>query len=145
MPYSFILSKLYMDILHAQFLVRKKSNPQTWILACYSAKHQALNMHLNGRRHKLSSCWPISQPSTVETESEEYCSHNNTESDIELQEKGQVIIEDVNTVRSMEMHSVDKNYICGDETCPITWLLNFIFYRVTHPRSLKSLALLNVS
>lgn len=62
----------------------------------------------------------ISQPSTVETESEEYCSHNNTESDIEVQEKGLVIIEDVNTVRSMEMHSVDKNYMCGDENCPIT-------------------------
>lgn len=85
-------------------------------------------MHLNGRRHKLSSCLPISQPSTVETEteteteteSEEYCLHNNTESDIEVQEKGLVIIEDVNAVRSMEMHSVDKNYICGDETCPIT-------------------------
>lgn len=56
----------------------------------------------------------------METESEEYCSRNNTESDIEVQEKGLVIIEDVNTVRSMEMHSVDKNYICGDETCPIT-------------------------
>lgn len=40
----------------------------------------------------------LSQPSTVETESEEYRSHNNTESDIEVQEKGGVIIEDVRTV-----------------------------------------------
>lgn len=39
------------------------------------------------------------QPSTVETESEEYRSHNNTESDIEVPEKGLVVIEDVNTVR----------------------------------------------
>lgn len=39
------------------------------------------------------------QPSTVETESEEYRSHNNTESDIEIQEKGLVVIQDVNTVR----------------------------------------------
>ncbi|XP_042273190.1 oogenesis-related [Thunnus maccoyii] len=40
---------------------------------------------------------PDYEPSTVETESEEYRSHNNTESDIEVQEKGVVIIEDVNT------------------------------------------------
>ncbi|XP_070765734.1 oogenesis-related [Enoplosus armatus] len=40
---------------------------------------------------------PDYEPSTVETESEEYCSHNNTESDIEVQGKGVVIIEDVNT------------------------------------------------
>lgn len=44
------------------------------------------------------------QPSTLETESEEYRSHNNTESDIEIQEKGLVIIQDVNTVRSFEAH-----------------------------------------
>lgn len=42
----------------------------------------------------------LSQPSTVETESEEYRSHNNTESDIEFHEKGGVIIEDVKTVRA---------------------------------------------
>ncbi|XP_041648083.1 oogenesis-related [Cheilinus undulatus] len=41
---------------------------------------------------------PDYEPSTVETESEEYRSHNNTESDIEVQEKGVVVIEDVNTV-----------------------------------------------
>ncbi|XP_041791303.1 oogenesis-related [Chelmon rostratus] len=46
---------------------------------------------------------PDYEPSTVETESEEYRSHNNTESDIEIQEKGVVVIEDVNTVRPMEM------------------------------------------
>ncbi|XP_071343655.1 oogenesis-related isoform X2 [Trachinotus anak] len=39
---------------------------------------------------------PDYEPSTVETESEEYCSHNNTESDIEVQGKG-VVIEDVST------------------------------------------------
>ncbi|XP_049443213.1 oogenesis-related isoform X1 [Epinephelus fuscoguttatus] len=39
---------------------------------------------------------PDYEPSTIETESEEYRSHNNTESDIEVQEKG-VVIEDVNT------------------------------------------------
>nr|XP_046248439.1 oogenesis-related isoform X2 [Scatophagus argus] len=40
---------------------------------------------------------PDYEPSTIETESEEYRSHNNTESDLEIQEKGLVIIEDVNT------------------------------------------------
>ncbi|XP_029356719.1 oogenesis-related [Echeneis naucrates] len=40
---------------------------------------------------------PDYEPSTVETESEEYCSQNNTESDIEVQGKGVVVIEDVNT------------------------------------------------
>ncbi|KAI3368862.1 hypothetical protein L3Q82_025846, partial [Scortum barcoo] len=40
---------------------------------------------------------PDYEPSTVETESEEYCSHNDTESDIEVQGKGVVIIEDVKT------------------------------------------------
>ncbi|XP_078142000.1 oogenesis-related [Centroberyx gerrardi] len=38
---------------------------------------------------------PDYEPSTVETESEEYCSHNNTESDIEITRKGVVVIEDV--------------------------------------------------
>ncbi|XP_076581999.1 oogenesis-related [Chaetodon auriga] len=41
---------------------------------------------------------PDYEPSTVETESEEYRSHNNTESDIEIQEKGVVVIEDVSTM-----------------------------------------------
>lgn len=67
-------------------------------------------MHFNGWRQVIILL-TISQPSTVETESEEYRSHNNTESDIEVQEKGLVIIEDVNTVRSMEMHSVDKLHV----------------------------------
>ncbi|KAM9848921.1 oogenesis-related [Aulostomus maculatus] len=40
---------------------------------------------------------PDYEPSTVETDSDEYCSHNNTESDIETHGKGVVIIEDVNT------------------------------------------------
>lgn len=34
----------------------------------------------------------------METESEEYRSHNSTESEIDLKEKGLVVIEDVNTV-----------------------------------------------
>uniref|UniRef100_A0A3B4Y7E1 Oogenesis-related gene n=1 Tax=Seriola lalandi dorsalis TaxID=1841481 RepID=A0A3B4Y7E1_SERLL len=42
---------------------------------------------------------PDYEPSSVETESEEYCSQNNTESDIEVQGKGVVVIEDVKTVR----------------------------------------------
>uniref|UniRef100_A0A672YKE8 Oogenesis-related gene n=1 Tax=Sphaeramia orbicularis TaxID=375764 RepID=A0A672YKE8_9TELE len=42
---------------------------------------------------------PDYEPSSVSTESEEYCSQNNTQSDIEVQEKGIVIIEDVKTVR----------------------------------------------
>lgn len=37
------------------------------------------------------------KPSSVETESEEYRSHNDTESDLEVSEKD-VIIDDVNTV-----------------------------------------------
>lgn len=41
------------------------------------------------------------QPSTVETESEEYRSHNSTESDLEIKDKGLVVIQDVNTVRSL--------------------------------------------
>ncbi|XP_047443613.1 oogenesis-related [Mugil cephalus] len=39
---------------------------------------------------------PDYEPSTIETESEEYRSHNNTESDIEVPGKG-IVIEDVNT------------------------------------------------
>lgn len=55
----------------------------------------------------------LSQPSTVETESEEYRSHNNTESDIEVQEKGEVVIEDVRTVRVKYRHILIKNGMCG--------------------------------
>ena len=44
----------------------------------------------------------LSQPSTIETESDEYHSHNDTESDLELKEKGMVIIEDVSAVRSCQ-------------------------------------------
>ena len=54
----------------------------------------------------------ISQPSTLETESEEYRSHNNTESDIEVQEKGEVVIEDVKTVRTMIELYIFKNIAC---------------------------------
>ncbi|KAM6921139.1 oogenesis-related [Xenentodon cancila] len=43
---------------------------------------------------------PDYEPSTVETESEEYASHNNTESDLEVPGKG-LVIEDVNTVSSV--------------------------------------------
>ncbi|XP_072245825.1 oogenesis-related [Leuresthes tenuis] len=39
---------------------------------------------------------PDYEPSSVETESEEYASHNNTESDLEVPGKG-IVIEDVNT------------------------------------------------
>nr|XP_020479883.1 uncharacterized protein LOC109974172 isoform X2 [Monopterus albus] len=41
---------------------------------------------------------PDYEPSTVETESEEYRSHNDTESDLEVHEKCMVIIEDVKDV-----------------------------------------------
>ncbi|CAL8253901.1 unnamed protein product [Merluccius merluccius] len=44
---------------------------------------------------------PDYQPSMVETESEEYCSQNNTESDIEVTEQGVVIIEEVVIAESM--------------------------------------------
>lgn len=50
------------------------------------------------------------QPSSVETASEEYCSHNNTESDIEVHGKGVVVIEDVNTVRCV---MTPDDLICG--------------------------------
>ncbi|XP_029003277.1 oogenesis-related [Betta splendens] len=40
---------------------------------------------------------PDYEPSTVETESEEYRSHNDTESDLEVEGKGPVLIKDVNT------------------------------------------------
>nr|XP_057929364.1 oogenesis-related [Doryrhamphus excisus] len=40
---------------------------------------------------------PDYEPSSVETDSEEYRSHNNTESDIEIHGKVMVVIEDVNT------------------------------------------------
>ncbi|XP_010869996.2 oogenesis-related isoform X2 [Esox lucius] len=40
---------------------------------------------------------PDFEPSAVETDSEEYNSHNDTESDIEVSEKGVVVIEDVKT------------------------------------------------
>lgn len=39
------------------------------------------------------------QPSTVETESEEYRSHNNTESDLEVEEKDVVVMGDGKSVR----------------------------------------------
>ncbi|KAL6107753.1 uncharacterized protein ACO6RY_18459 [Pungitius sinensis] len=39
---------------------------------------------------------PNYEPSTAETESEEYCSHNSTESDIEIEGRS-VVIEDVDT------------------------------------------------
>lgn len=39
----------------------------------------------------------------METESEEYRSHNSTESDIELKETGLVVIQDVSTV-SLQRH-----------------------------------------
>ncbi|XP_034035077.1 oogenesis-related [Thalassophryne amazonica] len=40
---------------------------------------------------------PDYEPSTIETESEEYRSHNDTESDLEVSAKGSVFIEDVDT------------------------------------------------
>ncbi|XP_034387283.1 oogenesis-related [Cyclopterus lumpus] len=39
---------------------------------------------------------PDFEPSTIETESEEYCSHNNTESDMEIDGKS-IVIEDLDT------------------------------------------------
>lgn len=54
-----------------------------------------------GYRHEVHlKTWPLPfflKPSSVETESEEYRSHNDTESDLEVSEKG-VVIDDVNTV-----------------------------------------------
>ncbi|KAJ7993020.1 hypothetical protein DPEC_G00268110 [Dallia pectoralis] len=44
-----------------------------------------------------SSVDPDFEPSAVETDSEEYHHHNDTESDLELSEKGEVVIEDVQT------------------------------------------------
>lgn len=46
----------------------------------------------------LSLFFNVLKPSSVETESDEYRSHNDTESDLEVSEDG-VIIEDVNKVR----------------------------------------------
>ncbi|KAG7514311.1 hypothetical protein JOB18_030366 [Solea senegalensis] len=59
---------------------------QTWV--------EALNQELADDEDPEED--PDYEPSSVETESEEYRSHNNTESDIEVQEKGVVIIQDVN-------------------------------------------------
>ncbi|XP_054646501.1 oogenesis-related [Dunckerocampus dactyliophorus] len=59
---------------------------QTWV--------EALNQELADEGPEED---PDYEPSSIETESEEYCSHNNTESDIEIHGKGMVIIEDVNT------------------------------------------------
>uniref|UniRef100_A0A7N6FKL7 Oogenesis-related gene n=1 Tax=Anabas testudineus TaxID=64144 RepID=A0A7N6FKL7_ANATE len=60
---------------------------QTWV--------EALTQELADDDHPEED--PDYEPSTVETESEEYRSHNDTESDIEVQEKGMVIIKDVKT------------------------------------------------
>ncbi|KAK5931033.1 hypothetical protein CgunFtcFv8_027219 [Champsocephalus gunnari] len=48
---------------------------------------------------------PDYEPSSIDTESEEYCSHNDTESDIEMQGK-EVLIEDVNT--GVELSAPDE-------------------------------------
>ncbi|KAL3047637.1 hypothetical protein OYC64_021759 [Pagothenia borchgrevinki] len=48
---------------------------------------------------------PDYEPSSIETESEEYCSHNDTESDIEMQ-GNRVLIEDVNT--GVELSTPDE-------------------------------------
>ncbi|XP_035863550.1 oogenesis-related isoform X3 [Sander lucioperca] len=58
---------------------------QTWV--------EALNQELDDDSPDQD---PDYEPSTIETGSEEYCSHNDTESDIEVQENI-VVIEDVNT------------------------------------------------
>ncbi|XP_030584179.1 oogenesis-related [Archocentrus centrarchus] len=57
---------------------------QTWV--------EALSQELADEGPEID---PDYEPSTVETESEEYRLHNDTESDLEVSEKG-VIIEDVN-------------------------------------------------
>ncbi|TDH08411.1 hypothetical protein EPR50_G00097400 [Perca flavescens] len=59
---------------------------QTWV--------EALNQELDDDESPDQD--PDYEPSTIETESEEYCSHNSTESDLEVQENI-VVIEDVNT------------------------------------------------
>ncbi|XP_010775566.1 oogenesis-related [Notothenia coriiceps] len=48
---------------------------------------------------------PDYEPSSIETESEEYCSHNDTESEFEMQGKA-VLIEDVNT--GVELSTPDE-------------------------------------
>ncbi|XP_034003624.1 oogenesis-related [Trematomus bernacchii] len=48
---------------------------------------------------------PDYEPSSIETESEEYCSHNDTESDFEMQ-GNRVLIEDVNT--DVELSTPDE-------------------------------------
>uniref|UniRef100_UPI0037E80CFF oogenesis-related n=1 Tax=Semicossyphus pulcher TaxID=241346 RepID=UPI0037E80CFF len=53
---------------------------------------------------------PDYEPSTVETDSEEYRSHNNTESEIEVQSKGVVVIEDVNTGSRSESWIQKRNW-----------------------------------
>lgn len=63
----------------------------------------------------------------METESEEYRSHNNTESDIEIQEKGLVVIQDVNTVRSEALGKTESHAVM---------YASFSLHRVTRERSL---------
>ncbi|XP_032382135.1 oogenesis-related isoform X2 [Etheostoma spectabile] len=64
----------------------EEEESQTWV--------EALNQELAD--DQTSEQDPDYEPSTIDTESEEYRSHNDTESDIEV-EKNIVIIEDVNT------------------------------------------------
>ncbi|KAK5870098.1 hypothetical protein PBY51_024759 [Eleginops maclovinus] len=64
----------------------EEEESQTWV--------EALNQELADDEDPDVD--PDYEPSSIETESEEYCSHNNTESDIEMQGKT-VIIKDVNT------------------------------------------------
>lgn len=59
----------------------------------------------------------------METESEEYRSHNSTESDIEIKEKGLVVIEDVNTVR------LQRHWVKLEQS--FTNALSFSLHRVT--------------
>lgn len=65
------------------------------------------------------------QPSTVETESEEYRSHNSTESDIEMKEKGLVVIEDVNTVRWRRLRGKASTII---QSCSFFYFNLFYFF-----------------
>ncbi|XP_034072195.1 oogenesis-related [Gymnodraco acuticeps] len=73
----------------------EEEESQTWV--------EALNQELaNDEDLEVD---PDYEPSSIETESEEYCSHNDTESDIEMQGTA-VLIEDVNT--DVELSTPDE-------------------------------------
>ncbi|XP_056615327.1 oogenesis-related isoform X1 [Triplophysa dalaica] len=68
----------------------EEAEQQSWV--------EALNQEIAEEDHAAD---PDYEPSALETDSEEYRSHNDTESDLEV-EKGVVVIKDVDTVVSPE-------------------------------------------